>query len=107
MRILAAALLVGLLPTFAVANTDVRDGIHVLAFQSCEQLDKVELDRLRDKGVSIKTIDVDLNPAMADRYGIKTLPTYVVEQNGVEIKRTGSVSVLGAFLIALLAWLIL
>ena len=47
------------------------------------------------------------DPAMAGRYNVTHLPTYVVEENGVEVERTGSVSVLGTILIAFLVWLIL
>jgi thiol-disulfide isomerase/thioredoxin len=85
--------------------------VRVLAFTAkwCEQCqrDKAELQKLREQGVEITEIDVDRDPAMAERYNVTQLPTYVVEENGVEVERTGSVSVLGTILVAFLLWLIL
>lgn len=105
----ASGLAVAAERTDALSSQDT--SVRVMAFtakwcQQCEK-DKAELQKLRKQGVEIIEIDVDREPATADRYNVTHLPTYVVEENGVEVERTGSVSVLGTILIALLVWLIL
>jgi len=84
--------------------------VRVLAFKSetcgqCQQ-DKAELRRLIDKGVNVQIVDVDRNPAMARRYGVRRVPEYVIERDGVVVERTGKVELLGALLIGFLIWLI-
>jgi len=48
------------------------------------RLQKPELERLKMKlgdVVEIKVVDVDENPEMAARYGIRVVPTLVIEKN--------------------------
>jgi thiol-disulfide isomerase/thioredoxin len=111
------AIFVSASSTLAVAaeRTDVLPSqdtsVRVMAFTAkwCEQcqIDKAELQKLREQGVEIVEIDVDRDPTTAEQYNVTHLPTYVVEENGVEVERTGSVNVLGSILIAFLLWLIL
>jgi len=113
--ILAMIVLAGSPLAVAAERTDALPSqdtsVHVMAFTAkwCEQCqkDKAELQKLREQGVEIIEVDVDRDPVMAGRYNVTRLPTYIVEENGVEVERTGSVSVLGTILIAFLFWLIL
>ena len=76
--------------------------VEVLVFKSescgpCRQaMPKIGL--LRKQGVRVRVIDVDKHPAVADKYGVSRLPTYIVEERGVEIKRTSGILSLLAFL---------
>jgi len=88
--------------------------VEVLAFTApwCEQCqkDKAELKRLRGEGYVIREINVDDEPELAKEYGVikngrTKVPQYVVLENGVEVRRTESVSVLGTILIAALFWI--
>ena len=56
--------------------------------------DKPQVDELRRQGVKVTIIDYDENPEMFRRYRVTQMPTYVVlDENGVEIQRTGSITV--------------
>jgi thioredoxin 1 len=38
-------------------------------------------------GVSFQYVDVDENGDLASKYGVRGVPTVVIEKNGVEVKR--------------------
>lgn len=117
MKLIASALitliLAGTMPAITPSCTEaaqcVSQQVETLAFtsKSCRQcqLDKNDLAQLRADGHLIREIDVDDNPEIAKRYNITFLPTYVVEQDGVEIQRTEKVGSLSALLIAVLFWM--
>lgn len=46
------------------------------------------IDRLENEGARINRIDIDRDQDTANRYGITSVPTYVVLVNGKEIART-------------------
>lgn len=49
--------------------------------------------RLKAKGYNVKIIDYDANRALADKYGVRSLPTTVVVKNGKMVgKEVGVVS---------------
>ena len=39
------------------------------------------------EGYSIQFIDIDQNKTLASQYGVSSVPTTVIEENGVEIDR--------------------
>ncbi len=52
----------------------------------CQQMSPI-VSRLQRKGYPIQTIDVDCHRSLADRFGIKALPTFVVVRDGKEVER--------------------
>lgn len=44
--------------------------------------------RMELAGVKVRRIDVDLEPDLAKQYGITSVPTYVIREQGKEVKRT-------------------
>jgi len=68
--------------------------------------DKPKVEELRQKGVKITEINIRERPDLTRQYQIRSTPTYVVLENGVEIERTQSVSALIIILAKLLAFLL-
>ena len=73
--------------------------IQVLAFtaswcMACQR-DKPYLEQLRQTGLKITNIDADRHPELLDRYGVNLLPTYIVLKDGIEIKRTNDIHMIG------------
>lgn len=51
------------------------------------------MQELSNEGYNIQFVDVDDNKQLASQYGIRSVPTCVVEQNGQELSRfSGAVS---------------
>jgi thioredoxin-like negative regulator of GroEL len=51
------------------------------------------MTEVSNEGFNVQFIDVDDNPQLASQYGVRSVPTCVVEHNGVEIDRwSGTVS---------------
>jgi thiol-disulfide isomerase/thioredoxin len=71
----------------------------------CEEA-KPQLEELRHKGVKITEINIRERPDLARQYNIRGTPTYVVLEDGVEIERTQSITVLITILVKLLAFLL-
>lgn len=72
--------------------------IHVLAFtakwcSACKR-DKPQIEELRRRGVKITMIDADEQPQLLKDYQVKSLPTYIVYEDDVEIQRTGSITLI-------------
>lgn len=59
------------------------------------QRDKPRLAELRREGLKISTIDADAHPELLHRHGVKLLPTYIVLEKGVEVKRSGDINTIG------------
>jgi len=84
--------------------------IEVLAFTAkgcpvCKR-DKPQIEEMRRRGVKITTIDADEQPELVKQYRVKSLPTYIVYQDDVEIKRTGDIFLIIAILAKVLKILI-
>jgi thiol-disulfide isomerase/thioredoxin len=71
----------------------------------CEEA-KPKVRELRQKGVKITTINIREQPDLARQYRIVATPTFVVLENGVEIERTSSITMLITILVKLLAFLL-
>ena len=84
--------------------------VQVLAFAArwCEpcQRDSRQLQELRRRGVNVMEIDIDENPALAGKYGVRSVPTYVVLEDGVETHRTGNILILLKIIATLLSLVI-
>jgi thioredoxin 1 len=54
----------------------------------CKALSPI-LEQIRSEqpGIDMITIDVDEHYELAAKYGVKSVPTVVIEKNGVEVKR--------------------
>ncbi len=52
----------------------------------CRQMKPI-VAQLRRQGYHMRDIDVDRNRAMAEKYGIRAVPTFVFLENGAEVSR--------------------
>ena len=48
---------------------------------------KPVMNEVAGEGHSIQFIDVDENQSVASKYGVRSVPTTVIEENGVEVDR--------------------
>ena len=48
---------------------------------------KPVMNEIAGEGYSIEFIDVDQEQNKAEKYGVRSVPTTVVEENGVEVSR--------------------
>ena len=48
---------------------------------------KPVMNEVAGEGHSIQFIDVDENQSLASQYGVRSVPTTVIEENGVEVDR--------------------
>lgn len=80
--------------------------VELLAFtakwcSACER-DKPQLDEMRRRGVKVTEIDCDTQRSVARKYKVEQLPTYILLQDGVEIERTGSITLIVAAIMSIL-----
>ena len=45
------------------------------------------MNEIANEGYSIQVIDVDQNQELASKYGVRSIPATVIEENGVEVER--------------------
>jgi thioredoxin-like negative regulator of GroEL len=45
------------------------------------------VEELKSEGYNIDIIDIDAQTALAEAYGVRSVPTTVIEQNGNEVER--------------------
>ena len=45
------------------------------------------MNEIADEGYSIEFIDVDQEQNKATKYGVRSVPTVVIEENGIEVDR--------------------
>ena len=45
------------------------------------------MNEIKSEGYSVEIIDLDSNQALANQYNVRSVPTTVIEQNGVEVAR--------------------
>ena len=45
------------------------------------------MNEVAGEGYSIQFIDVDENQSLASQYGVRSVPTTVIEENGIEVDR--------------------
>ena len=51
------------------------------------------MDEIVGEGHSVQFIDIDQSQDLAAKYGVRSVPTTVIEENGIEVDRiVGSVS---------------
>ena len=48
---------------------------------------KPVMNEVAGEGHSIQFVDVDQNQELASKYGVRSVPTTVIEENGVEVDR--------------------
>ena len=48
---------------------------------------KPVMTEIKNEGYSIQMIDVDENKDLSSKYGVRSIPTTVIEENGVEVSR--------------------
>ena len=48
---------------------------------------KPVMNEVAGEGYSIQFVDVDQNQELASKYGVRSVPTTVIEENGVEVDR--------------------
>lgn len=80
--------------------------IEVLAFTAkwcsiCKR-DKPQIAEMRRRGVKVTEIDYDKQRSVARKYGVKRLPTYILLQDGEEIERTGSITLIVTAIVSIL-----
>ena len=52
----------------------------------CKQFKPI-MDEIAGDGYSIEFIDVDNEQNKAEKYGVRSVPTVVIEDNGIEVDR--------------------
>jgi thioredoxin 1 len=53
----------------------------------CQSLSPI-MEQVKSKGIPVEKIDVDSNPDMSSRFGIRSVPTVIlVDNSGNELKR--------------------
>lgn len=57
----------------------------------CQQMSPI-VDRLADQGYPVRKVDVDRERAVAERFGINAMPTFVLLVNGREVMRQAGVT---------------
>lgn len=72
-------------------ESDPKDRTQLLAFCAtwcgpCHQMDPI-LDDLEAAGYTIRRVDVDQYPELAEKYRIQSLPTFVVVKDNREVSR--------------------
>ena len=48
---------------------------------------KPVMNEVAGEGYSIQFVDVDQNKELASKYGVQSVPTTVIEENGIEVDR--------------------
>ena len=48
---------------------------------------KPVMNEVASEGYSIQFIDIDENKSLASKYGVRSVPTTVIEENGIEVDR--------------------
>jgi len=48
---------------------------------------KPVMNEVLNEGYSVQILDIDANEAMARQYNVRSVPTTIIEQNGVEVDR--------------------
>ena len=48
---------------------------------------KPVMNEIAGEGHSVQFIDIDQSGELADKYGIKSVPTVVIEEGGIEVDR--------------------
>ena len=48
---------------------------------------KPVMNEVAGEGYSIQFIDIDENQSLASKYGVRSVPTTVIEENGIEVDR--------------------
>jgi len=54
--------------------------------QPCKMLGPV-MEELQSEGYNIQKVDVDANPTLSQKYGVRNIPTVILAVNGEEIAR--------------------
>jgi len=48
---------------------------------------KPVMNEVAGEGYSIQFVDIDQNKELASKYGVRSVPTTVIEENGIEVDR--------------------
>ena len=48
---------------------------------------KPVMNEVAGEGYSIQFVDVDENQSLASKYGVRSVPTTIIEENGIEVDR--------------------
>ena len=48
---------------------------------------KQVMNEIINEGHSVQILDIDANEAMARQYNVRSVPTTIIEENGVEVDR--------------------
>jgi thioredoxin 1 len=54
--------------------------------QPCRMLSPV-MEELQSEGYNVQKVDVDANPTLSQKYGVRNIPTVILAVNGEEIAR--------------------
>lgn len=54
--------------------------------QPCKQMKPI-IDSLEADGLNVQKIDIDADPETTGKYGVMSIPTLVIEDEGKEVKR--------------------
>jgi len=54
--------------------------------QPCRMLGPV-MEELQSEGYNVQKVDVDANPSLSQKYGVRNIPTVILAVNGEEVAR--------------------
>jgi thioredoxin 1 len=54
--------------------------------QPCRMLGPV-MEELQSEGYNVQKVDVDANPTLSQKYGVRNIPTVILAVNGEEVAR--------------------
>ena len=54
--------------------------------QPCKMLGPV-MEELQSEGYNVQKVDVDANPTLSQKYGVRNIPTVILTINGEEVAR--------------------
>ena len=54
--------------------------------QPCRMLGPI-MEELQSEGYNVQKVDVDANPTLSQKYGVRNIPTVILAVNGEEIAR--------------------
>ena len=85
-ELVTAILFVFISPLLALAGEAVLIEFASARCRPCQQMQPV-ISELSRAGIAVRTVDVDREPELAQRYGIQQTPTFIVVSSGKELTR--------------------
>jgi len=81
-------------PEEKIAPSDLRGKVLFFSASWCGACTRSQpaYEKLRNAGYPIRKVDVDSNPTLSQKYGIRSIPQFVYVVDGQEVRRMGGTS---------------